>query len=103
MKKAIRLVLWILVACVFVGTFMYLYNNSRSHEPVYSIVRPSVNDIERSSLLTGKIEPRDEIEIKPQISGIIAEINVEPGEQGQGRRCDSPHQGDSRREPAVGR
>lgn len=81
MKKAIRLVLWILVACVFAGTFVYLYNNSKSHEPVYEIVAPEVNDIERSSLLTGKIEPRDEIEIKPQISGIIAEINVEPGDK----------------------
>ncbi|MDE6377468.1 MAG: efflux RND transporter periplasmic adaptor subunit, partial [Duncaniella sp.] len=37
-------------------------------------------DIERSTILTGTIEPRDEIEIKPQISGIIAEINVEAGE-----------------------
>ncbi|MDE6490125.1 MAG: efflux RND transporter periplasmic adaptor subunit [Muribaculaceae bacterium] len=81
MKKVIRIVLWIVVAAVFVGTFVYLYNNSKSHEPVYAIVCPSVNDIERSSLLTGKIEPRDEIEIKPQISGIIAEINVEPGDK----------------------
>ena len=31
-------------------------------------------------MLTGKIEPRDEIEIKPQISGIISEINVEAGD-----------------------
>ncbi|MDE7334684.1 MAG: efflux RND transporter periplasmic adaptor subunit, partial [Muribaculaceae bacterium] len=34
-----------------------------------------------SPLLTGTIEPRDEIAIKPQISGIISEIYVEAGQQ----------------------
>ena len=34
-------------------------------------------------MLTGKIEPRDEIEIKPQVSGIISEINVEEGDMVQ--------------------
>lgn len=80
MKKVIRILVWILVLGMFAGTLVYLYVNSLSHEPVYETVTPSFNDIERTTLLTGKIEPRDEIEIKPQISGIIAEINVEPGD-----------------------
>lgn len=80
MKKILRIFLWILVAVVFIGTFVYLYNNSTKHDPVYTLVSPATGSLERTTLLTGKIEPRDEIEIKPQISGIIAEINVEPGD-----------------------
>lgn len=71
---------WVLIAAVFVGTFIYLYNNSKPKTVTYDIVSPETNTIERTTVLTGKIEPRDEIEIKPQISGIISEINVEPGD-----------------------
>ena len=46
----------------------------------YQTVSPETGTIERSTVLTGKIEPRDEIDIKPQISGIISEILVEAGQ-----------------------
>lgn len=80
MKKFLKIFVWILVIALFVGTFVYLYMKSRPQETVYEIVTPTVGDISRSTVLTGKIEPRDEIEIKPQVSGIIAEINVEAGD-----------------------
>ncbi|MCM1110678.1 MAG: efflux RND transporter periplasmic adaptor subunit [Clostridium sp.] len=81
MKKIFKYLLWTLLAAVFVGTFVFLYLNSRTKSERYQIVCPSDSiTIERSTVLTGKIEPRDEIEIKPQISGIISEILVEPGE-----------------------
>ena len=62
------------------GTFVFLYLNSREKEILYADVHPTGTTIERSTVLTGKIEPRDEIQIKPQISGIISEICVEAGE-----------------------
>ncbi len=80
MKKIFKILMWVLVAAVFVGTFVYLYINSRPKEVRYNIVEPEVATIERSTVLTGKIEPRDEIEIKPQISGIISELCVEAGD-----------------------
>ncbi|MDE7443637.1 MAG: biotin/lipoyl-binding protein, partial [Muribaculaceae bacterium] len=80
MKKLFRVLMPAMIIAVIAGTFVYLYYNSRSHEPIYELVSPQTLDIERTTLLTGKIEPRDEIEIKPQISGIIVEINVEPGQ-----------------------
>lgn len=79
MKKVFKVLLWIIVLGVFIGTFVYLYLNSRPKEERYNVVEPTTGDIMRRTLLTGKIEPRDEIEIKPQISGIIAEVNVDPG------------------------
>lgn len=80
MKKAFRILLWSLVALLFVGTFVYLFLNSRPKEVRYETVSPTVTDIRKTSILTGKIEPRDEIEIKPQVSGIISEIMIEAGD-----------------------
>lgn len=80
MRKVMKILMWVVIAAIFVGTFVYLFINSRSHEKVYELVAPSSESIERTTVLTGKIEPRDEIDIKPQISGIISEINVEPGD-----------------------
>lgn len=80
MKKFFRILIWIIVIAVFCGTFYFLYRNSQPEEITYEIVRPEVGDIERSTVLTGKIEPRDQIDIKPQISGIISEILVEAGQ-----------------------
>lgn len=80
MKKVLKILMWVIIAAIFIGTFVYLFVNSQSHEKLYELVTPSSESIERTTVLTGKIEPRDEIDIKPQISGIISEINVEPGD-----------------------
>lgn len=81
MKKFLRIFMWLIIAAIFAGTFVYLFINSKSKQPVYELVSPTNADIERTTVLNGKIEPRDEIEIKPQVSGIISEINVDPGDQ----------------------
>ncbi len=80
MKKFFKILLRVLVALIFIGTFVYLYFNSREKAEVFETVEPQTTDVERTTVLTGNIEPRDEIEIKPQISGIISEILVEAGD-----------------------
>lgn len=86
MKRFFRIFLWIILAAVVAGTFYFLYRNSLPAKDEYSTVTPVMGSISRSTILAGKIEPRDEIEIKPQISGIIAAITVEAG--------DMVHEGD---------
>ena len=81
MKKVFRILLWTIIGLLFVSTFVYLYLNSQDKKDSYQTVKPSIATIERSTVLTGKIEPRDEIDIKPQISGIITEIEVEAGDR----------------------
>ena len=80
MKKFFRILMWIIIAAIFAGTFVYLFLNSKGKETTYELVSPRQMTVERTTVLTGNIEPRDEIEIKPQISGIISEILVEPGD-----------------------
>ena len=86
MKKFFRVLLWILLVAVVLGTFYFLYQNSKPKKEEFDVVNPSIGSISRTTVLAGKIEPRDEIEIKPQISGIISEITVEAG--------DMVHEGD---------
>ncbi|MCM1292707.1 MAG: efflux RND transporter periplasmic adaptor subunit [Bacteroides sp.] len=80
MKKFFKILLWLIVLAIFVATFVFLYLNSKPKAEKYEIVSPTVGEIERTTVLTGQIEPRDEIEIKPQISGIVTQINVQPGD-----------------------
>lgn len=82
MKKFFKIAIWVIVAALFVGTFVFLFINSKGKKAEYTLESPVSNAvITKSTLLTGSIEPRDEIEIKPQISGIISEILVEAGSQ----------------------
>ncbi len=80
MKKFFRILLWSIVSLIFIGTFLFLFFNSQPKQTIYQIVTPDTGVIEQTTVLTGSIEPRDEIQIKPQISGIISQINVEPGD-----------------------
>jgi len=75
-----------IIALLFVGTFVFLWAKSLPQEETYQTIRPSIGDISKTTVLTGKIEPRDEVNIKPQISGIITELLKEAGdhvEQGE--------------------
>lgn len=81
MKKFKRIAIVSLIAILFIGTFAYLYKRSRPKPDRFEEVIPAMADISRSTVVTGKIVPRDEINIKPQISGIISEILKEAGEQ----------------------
>lgn len=80
MKKFFKIFLLILVAAIFIGTFGFLYLKSKPVEKKYEMISPVIADIEKSTVATGKVEPRDEVLIKPQISGIIAEVYKEAGQ-----------------------
>lgn len=80
MKKYVRIATLVLIALIFVGTFVFLYRKSQPKEEVYNIETSAIADLQQTTVATGKIEPRDEIQIKPQISGIIAEVYKEAGQ-----------------------
>ena len=80
MKKYIKLIIAAIVALIFIGTFVFLWQKSQPKEIVYSELTPEVKDIQKTTIITGTIEPRNEVNVKPQISGIIAELMKEPGQ-----------------------
>ncbi len=80
MKKYSKLIIAAIIALIFIGTFVFLWQKSQPKEIVYSEFIPEKKDIQKTTIITGTIEPRNEVNVKPQISGIIAELMKEPGQ-----------------------
>lgn len=80
MKTALKILIGVVIVVVFGGTIVYLYKKSMAKPEVYETTSATITNIVKKTVATGKIVPRKEIEIKPQVSGIIAELYVEPGE-----------------------
>ena len=80
MKKYSKLIFAVIIALIFIGTFVFLWQKSLPEEVVYNEFTPEVNDLHKTTIITGKIEPRNEVNVKPQISGIITEILKEAGD-----------------------
>ena len=79
-KKFLKIALLVVIAALFIWTFVFLYQKSQPKVTVYETIVPEVTDPEKTTVATGKVEPRDEVLIKPQISGIIAEVYKEAGQ-----------------------
>lgn len=80
MKKLIRIVLLLALAAGVLGTFYFLWKKSQPKVKTYQIEEVAIATIEKRTVATGKVEPRNEIMIKPQMSGIIAELYKEAGD-----------------------
>lgn len=82
-KKILRIILLVLVGAAVIGTFYFLWKKAQPVITVYEIVTPEKGDVETKTVATGNVEPRFEVEIKPQISGIISELKKEAGQMVQ--------------------
>ena len=80
MKRYSKLIIAAIIALIFIGTFVFLWQKSQPKETVYSEFTPKLDSIQKTTIITGKIEPRNEVSIKPQISGIISELYKVPGD-----------------------
>lgn len=80
MKKVLKITLWVLLGLVVLGTFYFLYQKSKPKIIRYEIETVTSGSIEKRTVATGKVEPRNEILIKPQMSGIISEVYKQAGD-----------------------
>ncbi|MAU26239.1 MAG: efflux transporter periplasmic adaptor subunit [Muricauda sp.] len=81
MKKILK---WVGLAVLVIGALwaasFFIKSNSKS--PIeYETHKPFISSIEKKTVATGKVIPEDEIEIKPQISGIIEKIYKVEGDK----------------------
>ena len=83
MKRYSKLIIAAIIALIFIGTFVFLWQKSQPKEVVYNEFTPKKENIQKTTVITGKIEPRNEVNVKPQISGIITELLKEPGQHVQ--------------------
>lgn len=79
-----KIVKYILIGVLVLGALwaaaFFIKSNSKS-AVTYEVQNPFISNIEKKTVATGKLVPEDEIEIKPQISGIIQKIYKEEGDK----------------------
>jgi HlyD family secretion protein len=81
MKKVFRILGIVILIGAFGGTLFFLYNKSKKKPDVFETQNPFVSNVIKKTVATGSVVPRFEIEIKPQVSGIIDELFVEAGDK----------------------
>tara|TARA_Y100000746_G_scaffold231359_1_gene244998 strand:- start:1855 stop:2985 length:1131 start_codon:yes stop_codon:yes gene_type:complete len=79
MKILKYLIVTLIIFGVLFATAYFIKTNSKSITE-YKTETPFISSVEQKTVVTGKVIPEDEVEIKPQISGIIQELFVEEGE-----------------------
>lgn len=81
-KKWPKILFWVVIGLAIIGVIATAIVKSQGKtKELYEEVTPTANDsIVKSTVLTGSIEPRDEILVKPNMNGIIAELNHLPGD-----------------------
>lgn len=80
MKKVFRIILIVILVGAFGGTLFFLYNKSKKQPEVFETKNPFKSNVIKKTVATGSVVPRFEIDIKPQVSGIIDELYVEAGD-----------------------
>ncbi len=83
MKRILRIAGLVLLGLLVISTFVFLWQKSRPKVVNYKIETTKTDTIVKRTVATGKVEPRNEILIKPQMSGIISEIYKEAGDKVQ--------------------
>lgn len=81
MKKALKIIFGVMIAVIVIGAFTFLYKKSQPDAVQYQIEEAKMADsIENTAIITGQIEPRNEVLIKPQMNGIVSEILHKAGD-----------------------
>jgi HlyD family secretion protein len=81
LKKILLSLVAVAIVATFAGTLWFLWSKSQEEPVVYATNEPFTASIVRKAVATGSVVPRREIAIKPQVSGIVGELFVEPGQQ----------------------
>lgn len=80
-KKAIYIVLGLLFALALFSGIRYLIKSNSKESEAFLTRKPTVQNMDDKVMATGKIIPKEEIEIKPNIAGIIDKILVDEGDR----------------------
>ncbi|QFZ54053.1 efflux RND transporter periplasmic adaptor subunit [Oceanihabitans sp. IOP_32] len=80
MKKTVKII-FVIVAIIALAFVLKYFRDANSKGVIeYKTESPFYTSINTKAVATGKLNPEEEIELKPQISGIVDEILVEEGD-----------------------
>jgi HlyD family secretion protein len=80
MRRVLTVFVVVVILVLFGGTLWFLWKKAQKPPVVYRTDTPAVVDIVKKTVATGSVIPRKEVEVKPQVSGIVDSIRVEPGQ-----------------------
>lgn len=80
MKKALKVLLILVFVLAVVSAFYYMFVTSSKENVNYELAETEIRDIKLKAVATGTVKPREVIEIKPNISGVISDIHVKEGQ-----------------------
>ena len=79
MNKIVKYVLIALLVLAVLWAAVFFNKSNSKGAKTYDTQKPFISSIEKKTVATGKVVPEDEVEIKPQITGIIDKIYLEEG------------------------
>lgn len=80
MKKSIKIIVGIVLLILLVMVLKYFKDSNTKDVIDYKTELPFYTTLDTKIVATGKLNPEEEIELKPQISGIVNTIYVEEGD-----------------------
>lgn len=80
MKTILKWLLVVLVALPILASFFYLYRKSQAKPVVYETEMAEVTDIIKKTVATGNVTPRQSVDVKPKVTGVLSELYVQPGD-----------------------
>ena len=80
MNKTLKIISGIVLLILLVYVLKYFKDSNSKDIVEYKTEQPFYSSVDTKIVATGKLNPEEEIELKPQISGIVDKILVEEGD-----------------------
>ena len=80
MNKTVKIILGIVLLILLVFVLKYFKDSNKKDVIDYKTAQAFYTSLDTKIVATGKLNPEEEIELKPQISGIVDKILVEEGD-----------------------
>jgi HlyD family secretion protein len=80
MKRTKTVIILVVIVAVFATALIYLWKKNQEDPITYITESPTEETIIVKTVATGSIVPKEEVLIKPNISGIVEEVYVEAGQ-----------------------
>lgn len=80
MKKPVKIILGIILLILLVWVLAYFKKANSATVEDFKVEEPFFTSIKTKAVATGKLNPEEEVELKPQVSGIVDQILVEEGD-----------------------
>jgi HlyD family secretion protein len=80
MNKTVKIILGLIFLILLVFVLKYFKDTNSKAIEDFKVEEPFYTSLNTKTVATGKLNPEEEIELKPQVSGIVDKILVEEGD-----------------------